>query len=346
MCPSSSRPMPLTMQLLASFPPLVPMVKSARSLSIHEHSLCPSWTTTPMIRSYSLFLKPSTCGDIIWTALLIWSMSLLTTKTLCTFRCLRCYPNDKPTGLNISFNSTSSFVSDHWLSVKPNALTRWWDVYPKKGENSFTWVNPQNLCPVFTIEQLNSSLHATYLQLHVLQVSVLMGVKRLHANILSALSSNLIAQTHLLGSLNPQWTTNVNGFLHLDGHIYVPEANDLGLYILWYKHDHPLSGHIGQSHTLELVHCDYTWPGIQKYIKDYIKSCTTCTRAKTPRHQPYKLLKQLLIPERPWDSISMDFIEQLPSSLGFTAILVVVDQLSKQAIFVPTYNTIMSSQLT
>ena len=41
----------------------------------------------------------------------------------------------------------------------------------------------------------------------------------------------------------------------------------------------------------------------------------------------------------------MDFIEQLPSSLGFTAILVVVDQLSKQAIFVPTYDTITSPQL-
>ena len=49
------------------------------------------------------------------------------------------------------------------LSAKPDALTRRWDVYPKKGENSFTQVNPQNLCPVFTTEQLNSSLRVTYL---------------------------------------------------------------------------------------------------------------------------------------------------------------------------------------
>ena len=41
----------------------------------------------------------------------------------------------------------------------------------------------------------------------------------------------------------------------------------------------------------------------------------------------------------------MDFIEQLPSSSGFTAILIVVDRLSKQAIFVPTYDTITSPQL-
>ena len=41
----------------------------------------------------------------------------------------------------------------------------------------------------------------------------------------------------------------------------------------------------------------------------------------------------------------MDFIEQLHSSSGFTAILVVIDQLSKQVIFIPTHDTITSSEL-
>ena len=42
----------------------------------------------------------------------------------------------------------------------------------------------------------------------------------------------------------------------------------------------------------------------------------------------------------------MDFIEQLPPSLGFTTMLVVIDWLSKQAIFIPTYDTFTSMQLT
>ena len=57
------------------------------------------------------------------------------------------------------------------------------------------------------------------------------------------------------------------------------------------------------------------------------------------------MLKQLPIPERPWNSISMDFIEQLPVSSGFTAILVVVDRLSKQALFIPTHDTITLPEL-
>ena len=41
----------------------------------------------------------------------------------------------------------------------------------------------------------------------------------------------------------------------------------------------------------------------------------------------------------------MDFIEKLPSSSGFDTILVIVDQLTKQAIFIPAHDTIMSADL-
>jgi len=41
----------------------------------------------------------------------------------------------------------------------------------------------------------------------------------------------------------------------------------------------------------------------------------------------------------------MDFIKKLLSSSGFDTILVIVDQLTKQAIFIPAHNTIMSADL-
>ena len=42
------------------------------------------------------------------------------------------------------------------------------------------------------------------------------------------------------------------------------------------------------------------------------------------------------VAERPWSLISMDFVKELPKSNGFNSILVIVDWLSKWAIFIPT----------
>ena len=183
------------------------------------------------------------------------------------------------------------------LSVKPNALTRRWDVYPKEGDKGFARVNPQNLRPVFTTEQLNASLRATHLQFPVLRASVLMDIEQLHNDILSMLPSDPIVQIHLSDTSHPRWSIDATGLLRLDSRIFIPEADDLRLRILRFKHDHPLSGHYGQSRTLDLIRREYTWPGVRTYVKDYIKSCTTCARAKTPRHRPYGMLKQLPIPE-------------------------------------------------
>jgi transposase InsO family protein len=41
----------------------------------------------------------------------------------------------------------------------------------------------------------------------------------------------------------------------------------------------------------------------------------------------------------------MDFIEKLPSSFGYNAILVIVDRMSKQVIFIPCHDNITSAQL-
>jgi len=62
-------------------------------------------------------------------------------------------------------------------------------------------------------------------------------------------------------------------------------------------------------------------------------------------HKPYGSLKQLPIPEQPWNSIFMDFIEKLLSFSGFVTILVIVDWLTKQAIFISAHDTITSVDL-
>jgi hypothetical protein len=106
-------------------------------------------------------------------------------------------------------------------------------------------------------------------------------------------------------------------------------------------HDHKLRGHPGEKRTMSLVNQLFFWKGHSKDIRNYVRSCQTCQRAKASRHKPYGNLKPLPIGEHPWSSISMDHIVQLPKSgeEDYDAILVVVDRLTKQGIFIPCHVT-------
>ncbi len=127
--------------------------------------------------------------------------------------------------------------------------------------------------------------------------------------------------------------------------LYVPNKGMLCLHTIHDHHDHPTVGHFRETKTTELICCKYHWPGLRCMVKDYVKSCTSCTHTKAPCHKPYRLLKQLPIPAQPWELISMDFIEQLPMLEGFTAILVIIDRLTKQSLFIPTHDMVDAPQV-
>jgi len=172
---------------------------------------------------------------------------------------------------------------------------------------------------------------------------------QLHEDIWSGLSLDPVIAPILedlcLNSVDLKWSMDNDGLLCKCGRIYVPDVNNLRLHILHARHDHLLAGHFGQTKTMALVFRDYTWPKLRGFVLDFCKSCTTCGRVKAPWHKPYGTLKQLPIPEKLWNSISMDFIEQLPESSGFTTILVVVDRFTKQGIFIPMTNKVNSAEL-
>ena len=131
--------------------------------------------------------------------------------------------------------------------------------------------------------------------------------------------------------------------LFSNGRIMVPDDKDLQRDILSSCHDDPAAGHGGIAKTFELVSRTYYWPKMRDFVKSFVLTCDICQRNKTSHHKPFGLLQSLPIPENPWSSISMDFIVQLPDSKGYTAILVVVDRLTKMAHFIPTTDTVTAS---
>ena len=234
------------------------------------------------------------------------------------------------------------------LGTKPDALTRRPDLYPKRGEKDFGKVSELNFKPIFSSDILSASLRASVLLPIALRGITAMDIDKLNKEIISALDTDVLAQSYLADINNTKyarWSKDTLGFIRIDQRIYVPLSGDLRLRVLQTYHDHPVSSHFGINKTLALLRREYTWPEVRTMVTDYCRSCTTCSQNKAKRHKPYGLLRQLPVPSRPWNSISMDFIEHLPTSEGFTSILVVVDRFTKQGIFIPTYNTITSAQL-
>ncbi|GJW85130.1 putative reverse transcriptase domain-containing protein [Tanacetum coccineum] len=74
--------------------------------------------------------------------------------------------------------------------------------------------------------------------------------------------------------------------------------------------------------------------------RHHVSKCLTCAKVKAEHKRPSGLLVQPDIPEWKWDNITMDFVTKLPkSSQGYDTIWVIVDRLTKSAIFMPMRET-------
>ncbi|GJW09284.1 putative reverse transcriptase domain-containing protein [Tanacetum coccineum] len=75
-------------------------------------------------------------------------------------------------------------------------------------------------------------------------------------------------------------------------------------------------------------------------IATYVSKCLTCAKVKAEHQRQSGLLVQPEIPQWKWDNITMDFVTKLPkSSQGYDTIWVIVDRLTKSAIFIPMKET-------
>ena len=71
-------------------------------------------------------------------------------------------------------------------------------------------------------------------------------------------------------------------------------------------------------------------------IEAFCRSCGKCQTNKTNMLKPQGFLHSLPIPDKPWQSVGMDFMGPLPRSQGNDYLLVIIDQLMLQVHLVPT----------
>jgi hypothetical protein len=71
-------------------------------------------------------------------------------------------------------------------------------------------------------------------------------------------------------------------------------------------------------------------------VREYCNRCDSCQRTKIPGHATHGLLHSLELPSSPWTHIVVDFISDLPESNRNKNIMVVIDQFTRMAHFIPT----------
>ncbi|GJU38510.1 putative reverse transcriptase domain-containing protein [Tanacetum coccineum] len=132
-----------------------------------------------------------------------------------------------------------------------------------------------------------------------------------------------------------------DGTLCLNGRSWLPCYGDLRTVIMHESHKSKYSIHPGSDKMYQdmkkLIYC---WPNMKADIATYVNKCLTCAKVKAEHQRPSGLLVQPKIPEWKWDNITMDFVTKLPkTSQGYDTIWVIVDRLTKSAIFTPMRET-------
>lgn len=120
------------------------------------------------------------------------------------------------------------------------------------------------------------------------------------------------------------------------GRLCVPRQEQAKL--LKEAHESPtVSAHAGPEKLWEILSQRFYWPRMKKDVLTFCKTCDTCQKTKPSNFKRYGRLTPHDIPQKPYDSVSMDLIVDLPwSEDEYNAILVVVDRLTKHAQFIPT----------
>nr|GEZ55388.1 putative reverse transcriptase domain-containing protein [Tanacetum cinerariifolium] len=131
------------------------------------------------------------------------------------------------------------------------------------------------------------------------------------------------------------------------GMSWLPCYGDLRTVIMHESHKSKYSIHSGSDKMYQDMKKLYWWPNIKADIATYVSKCLTCAKVKAEHQKPLGLLVQPKIPEWKWDNITMDFVTKLPkSSQGYDTIWVIVDRLTKSAIFTPIRETDPMDKLT
>jgi hypothetical protein len=116
--------------------------------------------------------------------------------------------------------------------------------------------------------------------------------------------------------------------------------------MIWESHYSQVVGHFAIEKTVAMLQRHFYWSKLRHEVNKYIRSFTAYTIAK-PTTKKQGLYTPLPTPERPWESISMDYMSGLSSTKqGNDCVFVVIDRFSKMEILVACKKNITTEATT
>jgi hypothetical protein len=91
------------------------------------------------------------------------------------------------------------------------------------------------------------------------------------------------------------------------------------LHLIKQAHTLKVVGHFCVGNMVDSLQRYVYWPRMQEDIALYIRGCMLCCIRK-PSNRNKGIYHPLLVPTRPWESISMDFVGRFPTTMRDMAI--------------------------
>ena len=109
-------------------------------------------------------------------------------------------------------------------------------------------------------------------------------------------------------------------------------------------------GHPGIANTVKAIQRNCHFDNMKQHVRNFIRQCESCQKNKHSTHIN-KVPQEIKPAERPWQSVTMDFITKLPVSedpttkVKYDSIWVIVDRYSKWAHCLPFRETYTAKEL-
>jgi hypothetical protein len=116
--------------------------------------------------------------------------------------------------------------------------------------------------------------------------------------------------------------------------------------MIWEAHYSRVARHFGVEKIVAVLQNHFYWSKLRQDVCKYIRSCTSCAISK-PTIKKQGLYTPLPTLDRPWESISMDYMSGLPSTKhGNDCVFMVIDRFSKMVVLAPCKKSITTEATT